>query len=320
MPSPQSAPSAAPQAGRAGRSHLRRSSLAVLLGAALLTLLIGTGAQLAGALDPPASDIDITVVSAPGSALCLSPASAATATVFITELTYTVTIRAHAPICQPVTAVIYSMPANFFWPWPQHRLESKTLTIEPGVTTIVFTRGCAPTQFDVITGAAPISIQPGTGPLLGPLLFNIPWTGIQNWNGPCVGGTSSTASTVATSSTTTTAPQGELPASTTVPSTSSTTTTEPTTTTTTTVAGTPVGVEAIAVVSTPPSTSTTVVGSLVLGATKTRSGVDATAARPVAVAADLAATGTTSWPFELAGSSLLLVGVALNVVVRRRRV
>jgi hypothetical protein len=307
------------------RRDLRRRALAALFCALTLTLVVTAGAQLAGAANPVPDDIGITVVTAPGPTACLAPAAAANVTVFITELSYTVTIRAHAPICPPVTAVVYSMPSNPLWPWPQHRLESKTVTIGTGVTTIVFTRGCAPTQFDVITGVAPDTIRPDTGPMPGPMLSANPWTGIQNWKGPCPGTTttpapsSSTTSTETTTSTTTVAPDALV----TPPSTTTSTVPAPSSTVVTTPV-TPSAVKATDVSTDDPDAvdaATASVSPVVMDATATRSGVDAaTAAQPLTAApSDLAFTGSTSAPLELAGVSVLLLGAALAATARRRR-
>jgi hypothetical protein len=97
----------------------------------------------------------------------LRSSSDADATTFRLRITVT------APLCAPVTATaaVYGMPEDGR-AWPQHLLETVDFVLhEPGVTEVRFTRDCAPTQFDVLTGATPPVIAPWAewhGPLLFP--------------------------------------------------------------------------------------------------------------------------------------------------------
>ncbi len=109
-----------------------------------------------------------------------------------------------APLCSRLdaVAVIYSMPGNGV-AWPQQFVESRGFSLQqPGVTEIVFTRGCSPVQFDVVTGATPATISPD-GPWHGPLLFPFDLNTSQQWWG-CGPTPTTTTSTTTTSSTTTT--------------------------------------------------------------------------------------------------------------------
>ncbi len=187
------------------RSAVRAAS-ATLGGVATVTALcLGVSAPV-GAADPgpPASAITVTHDPGPGRPDCLPARDAATGSTTNTDRYFTVTINATAPICEPVTAVVYSMPPNFFYPWPQDKVEATTIEVEAGVTTVRFTKGCAPVQFDVVTGRTPDRIQPSTGPMHGPLLFDFPptWSALQWWGSGC-GPTTTTTTTTSTTTTTT---------------------------------------------------------------------------------------------------------------------
>jgi hypothetical protein len=259
------------------------------------------------------SAITVTHVAGPGAGACLPVMFAATADVTLTSDSFSVSIYASAPICDAVTAVIYSMPVDDRWPWPQRKVESKTFSIQPGVTTVVFARGCEPVQFDVVTGDTPSSIDPVTGPMHGPLLFWFPWTGFQDAAGPCDPASSTTSSTSTSTSSTSTSST-----STSTSSTSSTTSTalSPTTTAvvpavTTTVPIAPTEVT-VATATSVPSSSTMDVRPAVLAATTTV--VTASSTVPgVGVTRGLAFTGGSSGARLALALGLLVAGAVLAV-------
>ena len=264
-----------------------------------VAIAMAFSAPSAGAATSP----NISVVQHPtgDDSPCRPAMLAATGAISSDSVSWSVTITAVAPICDPVTAVIYAMPNNIFWPWPQHKLEAKTFTVGTGVTTITFTKGCDPVQFDVVTGATPDAIQPNTGPMHGPLLFLAPYTGVQNWPGPCGGIFTPTTVppppvTIATTTTTTAVVADS-------------TTIAPTTTTT---AG---GNSASAT-----TTSAAAAPGTVLGATETRPTTTAggSATKP-ATEQNLAFTGGTVIPLIAIGLVLMVIGAASIAASRRRR-
>jgi len=159
----------------------------------------------------------------------------ATASVYSSATSFVLTIQAKAPICDAVTAAIYSMPNNIFWPWPQQKVETVTFQVPAGKTTVTFTKGCSPQQFDVVTGDTPDRIQPTTGPMHGPLLFTVnPYSATQHFpTSPCTGGTTTTtvpgattttvlsSTTLAVTTTTAVSPTSVAEATTTIPGTTS---------------------------------------------------------------------------------------------------
>jgi hypothetical protein len=269
---------------------------AVLVGVVLAPSALGASA------DTASTNIQVTTVAADVQPAC-KPASNkdATATVDSSSSNWVFTIYASAPICEPVSAAIYAMPDNIFWPWPQQKVESVTFDVPAGTTTITFTKtDCGPTQFDIVTGATPDTIQPTTGPMHGPLLFEFnPWSATQNFT-PA---TANCTPTTTTTGVTTTSVAG----STTMQSTTSTLDTSSTTAVvsgSTTVPGsttTPSGVLGSTTIVGP--TTTTYTPSAVEPATQTR------AVSPSSGASGLAATGFDSQAFGIAGLLLVVMGV-----------
>lgn len=203
-----------------------------------------------------------------------------------TEVVMTVTARFE--VCGAVTAAVYAMPDNRLYPWPQTKVEAETFTIKPGVTTVRFNKTCVSAQFDLVTGDTPQVINPDTGPMHGPLLFTIPWSGVQHWSSiPC----SVTSTTTSTSTTTTAGP----------------TSTTSTTTTPTNVAG---------VTTTIAPTSTT---AFVGGVLQQRPDTGASASTPTAntrTGSTLAATGVSTSLLGAWGAVLLTAGL-LALAIRR---
>jgi hypothetical protein len=244
-------------------------------------VLIALGATVASA-DTATSNIQVTTTAAADQPACRPAASKdATATVSSTGSKWVLTINAKAPICEPVTAAIYAMPNNVFWPWPQQKVESTTFDVPAGTTTITFNKTCGANQFDVVTGRTPDRIQPTTGPMHGPLLFTVnPWSATMNFGAPC--GTTTTAP-----------PPTSVLGSTTI---QSTTTTAPVATTTTE-SSAPTSVMG----------ETTIMGSTttapvnVKPATETRS--------PSPAGENLAHTGFNGQALVVLGVSLVLVGL-----------
>ena len=175
-------------------------------------------------------------------------------------------------------------------------VDSKRFTLQAaGVTEIRFTKGCAPQQFDVLTGATPQVIAPN-GEFHGPLLFPFDTnTALQWWGSTCA-------------QTTTTSPV-------------ETTTTRPGTTTTTSVTSTTVETNTTLV----PSTTTTTSPANVLDATTVKPSVAPTTAKVAVLGASetapgaLAFTGTTISGAAAMGGALLLAGLGLLVASRRRQ-
>ena len=259
-----------------------------------------------------------------GAALLLNPASAsaAPAPVSVTQTPYAqqgkcapaltalsntidgdgqnfiVRVTASSPLCDPIDAVaaVYAMPGNGI-AWPQVLVDSKRFTLQAaGVTEIRFTKGCAPQQFDVLTGATPQVIAPNGefhGPLLVPFDTN---TALQWWGSTC-------AQTTTTSpiETTTTRPGVTTTTSVTATTAQSNTTVPASTTTTTT---SPAAV--LDATAEKPSAAPTTAKVAVLGASETAPGA-------------LAFTGTTISGAAAMGGVLLLAGLGLLVASRRRQ-
>jgi hypothetical protein len=243
-------------------------------------VMIALGATVASA-DTATSNIHVTTTPDAVQPACHSALSKdATATVSSTSSQWVLTIKAKSPICEPVTAAIYAMPDNVFWPWPQQKVESTTFDVPAGTTTITFDKTCGATQFDVVTGATPERIQPTTGPMHGPLLFTVsPYSATMNFGAPC-------------GNTTTTTPPTSVLGSTTIQS----TTTAPVATTTT-ASSTPTSVMG----ETTLMGSTTTTPVYVKPATETRS--------PAPAGENLAHTGCNGQARVVLGVSLVLVGL-----------
>jgi hypothetical protein len=180
------------------------------------------------------------------------------------------TVNAHHAICGDVTAAVYAMPNDRANPWPQSRLESETFQIGPGVTVIRFAKGCTPVQFDLVTGPTPLTIRPDTGPMHGPMLYEIPWTGVPHWGSDCP----------ATTTTTTTA--------TTTTTTGATSTTEPT------------GVGGV-------TTTTLQIGGLIQRRSDGSTGGGGTSTGSTLAATGVPADATAAWGFVLLAAGLLLL-------------
>ena len=271
---------------RAGRQLGRRRVTALAVAAAAL-LGAGVWAPAASAQDgvaPLQSAISVTTDPSGAQGPC-APAGALTYEVLHDPASFTLRIRANAPLCQPVSAVaaIYSMPGNGI-AWPQQLAEVRNFTIgEAGTVDVRFTKTCQPAQFDVLTGATPDTVAPW-GQWHGQLLFPFDVdTTYQHWGGECPAPPSSTTTT---------------------------TTTAPTTTTTTT--------EAPAVGPDDDETSTTV--PEVLGATEEPPPGGAPEVLGVTQEAEPSALAFTGMSFRIlavAGLSLFLAGVAIAALGRR---
>lgn len=158
-----------------------------------------------GAQPEQGSEASIEIVQTPsgGGGFCLPAALAMRQSTSNDATTFRLRITITAPLCSRINAVaaIYSMPGNGV-AWPQTLQQTKSFTLrEPGVTEVIFTKGCDPVQFDVITGSTPQTIAPW-GQWHGPLLFPFdPSTSYQYWG---CGPPPTTTTTSSTSSTTTT--------------------------------------------------------------------------------------------------------------------
>jgi hypothetical protein len=259
-------------------------------------VLVGLFAPMAGAAASSAPDITVTHTAGAGATQCLPAALASSATLSDTGQSWTIRITATAPICGSLSAAIYRMPNNMFYPWPQHLLEAQPVDITPGVTTISFAKTCTPTQFDLVTGPTPDDINPPTGPMVN-LVYMFPWSGIQYWpTANCVG-----SETTSTGSTTTT-----LPATTTTAPVTTTTGANPGGTSVTTT--TPTGVLP-SVLNAGTTTTTTPHG--VEAATETK------ASQPATVG-DLAFTGASDQVLIYGGLVLVFFGLITTIAARRR--
>ena len=259
----------------------------------VVMILVGLFAPMAGAQASSSPDITVTQTPGAGSSQCLPAAMASSATLSATGQSWTIRITATAPICGSVSAAIYQMPNNMFYPWPQHLIQVLPVDITPGVTTISFAKTCTPTQFDLVTGPTPDDINPSTGPMVN-LLYMFPWSGIQYWP---------TASCEGTTTTTTTLP---LTTTTVAPGVTTTTTANPggsTVTTTTTATG--------VLPSVVNATTTTTTPHAVEAATETK------ASQPATVG-DLAFTGASDQVLIYGGLVLVGLGVITTIAGRRR--
>lgn len=270
-----------------GRGRAGRTVSGAAIGALVLLGAAGT-ATAAPRQDPAPSEPGVTVSHTPDEQQvgCLPALLAVSHAIEHTESTFTLRITTSAPLCDPVaaSAAIYAMPGNGV-AWPQDLIELADFTLDAaGLTEVTFSKTCRPTQFDVITGAAPQRISPW-GDRHGPLLFPFDMdTAFQHWGTGCA-----PAPTTTTTSTTTTAPPAAT--SSTLP---------PTTTTTTSPEVLSVSDED------PPTDEPPAVEPEVLGTTET--------AGPAA----LALTGAGFSAVAVGGVVLLLGGLLLAEAARRR--
>lgn len=185
------------------------AALLTVAGAAVLVAPAGAAEVEAG------SAISVTQTPSGSDAPCVPAPLGLTYTTANTPETFSLRVRAAADPCSPIEAkaVVYKMPTNGDQ-WPQTLGEVVPFTIsEAGVTEIVFTKGCDPVQFDVLTGETPEVISP-LGAWHGPLLFPFDTaTSLQYFGNP------DDPSCVETSTTTT---EPEVQGTTTVPETTST--------------------------------------------------------------------------------------------------
>lgn len=187
--------------------RVTRSKAVLILGAALalITLLAPVApSQAQPALPDGPGSIEVVQTPSGGGGICLPPALALRQATRNDATTFRLIITVTAPLCSRVNAVaaIYRMPGNGV-AWPQRLVTTVPFTLrEPGVTEVIFTKGCDPVQFDVITGATPPVISP-LGPFHGPLLFPFDLSTSLQWWG-CVPPPTTTTSTTTSTSTTTT--------------------------------------------------------------------------------------------------------------------
>jgi len=264
------------------------------LAAATLTLACAASLWIAmpgASAQDSAPNITVTSVPAAGEAGCLPAQEGASMTITDTPTDVVMTVTARNEVCGDVTAAVYAMPENRLYPWPQTKVESETFKIKPGVTTVRFAKTCVSAQFDLVTGETPQVINPDTGPMHGPLLFTIPWSGVQHWSSiPCT-------------ATTTTSPNA------------TTTSTSPNATTTTTVPTQVGGITSTV----PPTTSTSTTTVAVGGLQQQRPGTADTASTPagnVQTGNALAATGVSTNLLGAWGAVLLIAGL-LALAIRR---
>ncbi len=158
------------QSQRSTRRPLRPGIALVIAGAFLVAAPALAGAE-EGDVAPP-SQITITQQAAQEQPACTPGILGLTNTVNSTAESFTLTVNAAAPPCDPIhaTAVIYAMPGNGT-AWPQRFVEKLDFTIDSAGTTIIeFFKTCDAQQFDVVVGETPEVIDV-TGPWHGPLLF-----------------------------------------------------------------------------------------------------------------------------------------------------
>ncbi len=190
------------------RATTARRGASLLAVIALGALLFGMStAQAAVQQSTPQSTITITQTpSGTTTPFCLPPFLALRHSVGGDAQTFSLRIEVTAPLCSRIdaVAVIYAMPGNGV-AWPQTYVTSKGFSLQqPGVTEVVFTKGCDPVQFDVVTGPTPPTISPD-GVWHGPLLFPLDLNTSQQWWG-C-----GPDPTTTTSSTTTSTPPTTIP-------------------------------------------------------------------------------------------------------------
>lgn len=209
-----------PTTTRAGALRRTAALALVACGAALLITPAIAGAESVENGDVSAISIVQTPDEVQGE--CQPAILALSNTHVSTPTSFTLTVVASAPLCEPITATaaVYGMPGNGE-AWPQELVETKDFTISAaGTTVITFTKDCAPVQFDVVTGATPQTIAPWAEKH-GPLLFPLDDTTAEQYFG-CTPETTTTTSTTTTSTTTSTVPPEVLGTTTIAPTTSTT--------------------------------------------------------------------------------------------------
>ncbi|HOT80074.1 MAG TPA: hypothetical protein PKY13_08800 [Microthrixaceae bacterium] len=266
---------------------------AVIVGAASITT-----AAPASASTVTGSDVTVSrTVKADQSAPCVDPLFSLSNYVNSTADAFTLTVNVNAPLCSPLEAkaVIYAMPGDGV-AWPQELVKTVPFTLsEAGTVTVTFSKGCGATQFDVITGHAPQTINTGFdhGPLLFPAQLQ---TAQQFWGARCVDETTTTSTVPATTST--------VPTSSTTTAATSTSTTAAEAKTTTTAASADVNISATSTVAEP----TTTLAIAVAGQS-----VD----NPVP-ATSLAFTGSATNIIAALAIGLVLIGISALVIRERR--
>jgi hypothetical protein len=182
------------------------------------------GAQSA-APEPPPGGSRVEISSSPASpstTSCLPGRLGMTYETATTSERFVLTVRSSAPRCEPIaaTAVVYAMPSNGM-AWPQRLVEARPVRIvDAGTVEIAFARTCAPTQFDVVTGATPERIAPWAdwhGPLLFP--FELA-SAFQDPGRDCAAPSTTVAPPAPTTPTPTTVAPSTTPPTTAAPSTS----------------------------------------------------------------------------------------------------
>ncbi len=266
---------------------------AVIVGAASITTAVPASASTV-----TGSDVTVSrTVNADQSAPCVDPLFSLSNYVNSTADAFTLTVNVNAPLCSPLEAkaVIYAMPGDGV-AWPQELVKTVPFTLsEAGTVTVTFSKGCGATQFDVITGHAPQTINTGFdhGPLLFPAQLQ---TAQQFWGAPCVDETTTTSTVPATTST--------VPTSSTTTAATSTSTTAAEAKTTTTAASAEVNISATSTVAEP----TTTLAIAVAGQS-----VD----NPMP-ATSLAFTGSATTIIAALAIGLVLIGISALVIRERR--
>ena len=94
-----------------------------------------------------------------------------------------------------MTAAVYAMPGRGV-ALPQQLVETERFTLQrAGTVEVVFSKGCQPVQFDIVTGATPDSIAPWSA-WHGPLLFPMDTSSsLQHWGNGCGASTTTVPST-----------------------------------------------------------------------------------------------------------------------------
>ena len=180
---------------RSGALRVAVVVLSTLAAAAMLVAPAGAAQVEAG------SAISITQTPSGSDDPCVPAPLGLTYTTDNTPESFSLRVVAAADPCSPIEAkaVVYELPATG-GQWPQTLGEVVPFTIsEAGTTEILFTKGCDPVQFDVLTGATPEVISP-LGEWHGPLLFPFDTaTSLQYFGNPddpsCVDTTTTTPTT-----------------------------------------------------------------------------------------------------------------------------
>lgn len=266
---------------------------AVIVGAASITTAVPASASTV-----TGSDVTVSrTVNADQSAPCVDPLFSLSNYVNSTADAFTLTVNVNAPLCSPLEAkaVIYAMPGDGV-AWPQELVKTVPFTLsEAGTVTVTFSKGCGATQFDVITGHAPQTINTGFdhGPLLFPTQLQ---TAQQFWGAPCVDGTTTTSTVPATTST--------VPTSSTTTAATSTSTTAAEAKTTTTAASADVNISATSTVAEPTTTL-----AIAVAGERVDNPMPATS---------LAFTGSATTILAALAIGLVLIGISALVIRERR--